>query len=43
MAIRDLPNMYALSPRACDPGPRAYILGESLIPMLQPLHIMGHN
>ena len=34
---RDLPDMYALSPRAC--GPRAYISGKSLEPMLQLLHI----
>ena len=36
MAIRDLPDMYALSPRAC--GPRAYISGKSLMAMLQLLH-----
>ena len=34
MAIRDLPDMYAL-------GPRAYISGKSPMPMLQPLHIPG--
>ena len=37
MAIRDLPDMYALSPQAC--GPRVYISGESPMAMLQPLHI----
>ena len=31
MYTRDLPDMYALSPRA-------YILGKSLMPMLQLLH-----
>ena len=33
MGARDSPDMYALSPRAC--GPRAYISGKSLAPMLQ--------
>ena len=36
MYARDLPDMYALSPRAC--GPRVYISGKSLVPMLQLLH-----
>ena len=36
MAIRDLPDMYSLSPRAC--GPRVYISGKSLMAMLQLLH-----
>ena len=40
MGTRDLPDMYALSPRAC--GPRAsghtYISGKSLVPMLQLIH-----
>ena len=33
MGARDLPDMYARSPRAC--SPRAYISGESRAPMLQ--------
>ena len=37
MCTRDLPDMYALSPRAC--GPRAYISGKSLVPMLQLLRM----
>ena len=37
MGARDSPDMYALSPRAC--GPRAYISGKSLAPMLQLLHV----
>ena len=42
MAIRDLPDMYVLSPRAaCMPearGLQAYISGKSPMPMLQLLH-----
>ena len=34
MCTRDLPDMYAL-------GPRAYISGKSLVPMLQLLLIAG--
>ena len=37
MAIRDLSDMYALSPVAL--GLQAYISGKSLMAMLQPLHI----
>ena len=37
MCTRDLPDMYALSPRAL--GLRAYISGKSLVPMLQLLHV----
>ena len=37
MAIRDLSDMYALSPRAC--GLRAYTSSKSPMAMLQPLHI----
>ena len=33
VCTRDLPDMYALSPRA-------YISGKSLVPMLQLLHIV---
>ena len=36
MCTRNSPDMYALSPWAC--GPRAYISGKSLVPMLQLLH-----
>ena len=32
IGTRDLPDMYAL-------GPRAYISGKSLLPMLQLLHV----
>ena len=35
MGTRDLPDMYALSPRACGPWASAYISGESRAPMLQ--------
>ena len=38
MAIHDLPDMYALIPRACGPWASAYISGKSLMAMLQPLH-----
>ena len=37
MGTRALPDMYALSPRAC--GPQAYISGKSRAPMLQVLWI----
>ena len=40
MAIRDLPNIYALIPRACVAlGPQAYTSGKSPMAMLQLLHI----
>ena len=38
MAIRDLPDMYALGPAAL--GLRAYISGKSLMAMLQLIHIV---
>ena len=40
MCIRDLPDMYVRGPRATA-GPWAYILGKSLMPMLQLLHVAG--
>ena len=36
----DLPDMYALSRRACGPQAWAYISGKSLVPMLQLLHVV---
>ena len=42
MAIRDLPDMYTISPRACGPqaeGIHIYISGKSPMAMLQPLHM----
>ena len=36
MGARDLPDMYALSPRA-------YISGKSLVPMLQLLHVTSSH
>ena len=41
MGAHDSPDMYALSPRAC--GPRAYISGKSLSPMLQLLHVTRYE
>ena len=47
MAIRDLPDMYALSPRPAAHGhtyqANPYISGKSLMAMLQPLHRMSIN
>ena len=37
MAIRNLPDMYALGPAAL--GLQAYISGKSLMAMLQLLHV----
>ena len=36
--IHDLPHVYARP--SCSPWALAYILGKSLMPMLQPVHVI---